>query len=250
MQDKSVIITGASRGIGEAAARHFADLGARVMLTARSADAIEAIASEINAAGGTAKALACDVSDASQMQSVVDATVAAFGGVDVLVANAGMLEPVARIEDLAPADFARVIDINVNGVFYGIRAVVPIMKKAGGGTIITVGSGAATGTLEGWAHYCTSKAAAHHLSACLNREEGENGIRALVLSPGTVATDMQKIISASGINPVSKLAWEDHIPPQWPAKTLAWMCTSDADDWLGSVVALREEEVRKRVGLI
>ncbi|MEM7440936.1 MAG: SDR family oxidoreductase [Pseudomonadota bacterium] len=250
LQDKSVIITGASRGIGEAAARHFADLGAQVMLTARSADAIEGIASEINNSGGKAKAMACDVSDADQMKTVVDATVTAFGGVDVFIANAGLLEPVARVEDLAPADFTRVIDINVNGVFYGMHAVLPVMKKAGGGTIITIGSGAATGTLEGWSHYCTSKAAAHHLSACLNREEGENGIRALVLSPGTVATNMQKVIKASGVNPVSQLAWEDHIPPEWPARTLAWMCTADADDWLGQVIALREDEIRKRVGLI
>ena len=250
MDGKSVIITGASRGIGEATARHFASLGAKVMLTARSTGAIEKIAGEIRDAGGTAQAMGCDVSDAAQMQTVVDATVDAFGGVDVLIANAGMLDPVNRIEDLAPEDFARVIDINVNGVFYGIHAVLPQMKRAGGGTIITIGSGAATSTLEGWPHYCTSKAAVHHLNACLHKEEGENGIRALVLSPGTVATNMQEIIRDSGVNPVSQIAWENHIPPEWPARAMEWMCTTDADDWLGAVVSLREDEVRRRVGLI
>jgi len=70
------------------------------------------------------------------------------------------------------------------------------------------------------------------------------------LSPGTVATDMQREIKASGINPVSQLEWSDHIPPEWPAKTLLWMCGSEADDYLGADISLREEDIRKKVGLI
>ena len=250
MEGKSVIITGASRGIGAAAAREFAEQGAKVMLCARTADACADIAAEITENGGQALSMGCDVADAKAMQAVVDATVAAFGGLDVFVANAGKLDPVARLEDLEPQDFAAVIDINVNGVFYGIRAALPVMKARGGGTFITVGSGAASSALEGWPHYCASKAAVHHLNACLHAEEAANGIRALVLSPGTVATEMQVIIGKSGVNPVSQLAWEDHIPPEWPAKALAWMATPDADRWLGQVVSLRDETVRQRAGLI
>lgn len=122
------------------------------------------------------------------------------------------------------------------------------MKK--GGTILTIGSGAATNALEAWSAYCASKAAVHHLNKCLDKEERENGIRALVLSPGTVATEMQMAIKDSGINPVSQLDWSVHIPAEWPAKTLAWMCTADADDWLGETVSLRDDVIRKRVGLI
>ncbi len=70
------------------------------------------------------------------------------------------------------------------------------------------------------------------------------------LSPGTVATQMQRDIKASGINPVSELEWEDHIPPEWPAKTLLWMCSPDADEFLGQELALRDETVRRRAGLI
>lgn len=249
MRGKAVIITGASRGIGAAAAREFAAAGASVMLCARTVEACEKIAAEIEAGGGVARAMACDVSDAGQMQAVVDATVEAFGGLDAFVANAGKLDPVARIEALAPEDFARVIDINVNGVFHGMRAAVPVMKARGGGTFITIGSGAASSALEGWAHYCASKAAVHHLNSCLHLEEGANGIRALVLSPGTVATEMQKIIRESGVNPVSKLAWEQHVPPEWPAKALVWMCSEAADPWLGQVVSLRDDRVRALVGL-
>jgi hypothetical protein len=70
------------------------------------------------------------------------------------------------------------------------------------------------------------------------------------LSPGTVATDMQREIKASGINPVSQLEWSDHIPPEWPAQTLVWMCSADADEFCGTDISLREDDIRRRVGLI
>jgi NAD(P)-dependent dehydrogenase (short-subunit alcohol dehydrogenase family) len=90
----------------------------------------------------------------------------------------------------------------------------------------------------------------HHLNACLHKEEAAHGIRALVLSPGTVATDMQKVIAASGVNPVSQIPWEDHVPTDWPAKCLAWMCTAAADEYRGEVISLRDEGIRRAVGLI
>lgn len=250
MTDKSVIITGASRGIGAAAARKFGALGAKVLLCARSATDIDTIAAEINAAGGTALALATDVAQFDQVQAAIDLAQAEFGGVDILINNAGALEPVERLEHATVSAWDTIIDVNVKGVFYGIRAALPLMKAAGGGTIITIGSGAATGALEGWSHYCSSKAAVHHLNACLHGEEGANGIRALVLSPGTVATEMQRVIKKSGVNPVSTLDWEDHIPPEWVAETLVWMASADSDAHLGQVVALRDEAIRKQVGLI
>lgn len=250
MTDKSVLITGASRGIGAAAARRFGALGAKVLLCARSATDIDTIAAEINRAGGTALAQATDVASYDQVQAAVDLARSEFGGVDILINNAGALEPVERLEHATVDAWDKVIDINVKGVFYGIRAALPLMKAAGGGTIITIGSGAATSALEGWSHYCSSKAAVHHLNACLHGEEAANGIRALVLSPGTVATEMQRVIKKSGVNPVSTLNWEDHISPEWVAETLVWMSSSDSDDHLGGVIALRDDAIRKQVGLI
>lgn len=88
------------------------------------------------------------------------------------------------------------------------------------------------------------------LTACLDKEERGNGIRAIGLSPGTVATQMQREIKASGINPISELDWDDHIPADWPARALLWMCSPDADGFVGSEIKLRDEEIRKRVGLI
>jgi len=121
------------------------------------------------------------------------------------------------------------------------------MKAQGGGTIITIGSGAATSALEGWSAYCTSKAAVHHLNACLHKEEAENGIRALIMSPGTVATNMQEVIRDSGVNPVSQIPWENHIPPEWVGKVLLWMCGPEADSHLGQTVAIRGDALRALV---
>lgn len=247
MQGRVVVITGASRGIGAAAARVFAAAGARVALLARSTGAVEGLAAEI---GPQALALGCDVADAQALQAVVDVVVARWGRLDVLINNAGVIDPIARLTEAGPEDWGRAIDINLKGVFHGIRAAVPVMRAQGGGTVITVSSGAATNPLEGWSSYCASKAGALMLTRALHLEEGGHGIRALGLSPGTVATEMQVKIRASGVNPVSALDPAVHIPADWPARALLWMCGPAADGWLGKDISLRDEAVRKAVGLM
>lgn len=247
MQGKVVVITGASRGIGAAAARVFAAAGARVALLARSTGAVEGLAAEI---GPQALALGCDVADAQALQAAVDVVVARWGRLDVLINNAGVIDPIARLTEAGPEDWGRAIDINLKGVFHGIRAAVPVMRAQGSGTVITVSSGAATNPLEGWSSYCASKAGALMLTRALHLEEGGHGIRALGLSPGTVATEMQVKIRASGVNPVSALDPAVHIPADWPARALLWMCGPAADGWLGKDISLRDEAVRKAVGLI
>ena len=246
MSGQTVLITGASRGIGADTTRTFAAAGANVALVARSGDAISAIAAEI---GAQAIAIPCDVSDYDAVSSAVDQTVAQFGGLDVLIGNAGVIEPISHLASADPAAWGHVIDINLKGVFYGMRAALPIMLAAGKGTILTISSGAAHGPVEAWSHYCASKAAAAMLTRCVDKENGAAGIRAMGLSPGTVATQMQREIKASGINPVSQLDWSDHIPADWPARTLLWMCSDAADDWVGQEVSLRDPDIRAAVGL-
>lgn len=246
MTGKTVMITGASRGIGAEAARVFAGAGANVALLARSADAIGEIAGEI---GAQAVAIPCDVSRYWEVEAAVNATIAAFGGLDVLINNAGVIEPVAHLANADPDAWSHVIDINLKGVFNGMRAALPVMQKAGGGSILTISSGAAHGPVEAWSHYCASKAAVAMLTQCVDKENGAEGIRAIGLSPGTVATQMQREIKASGINPVSQLAWEDHIPADWPAKALLWMCSAQADAYCGQEISLRDDAIRAAVGL-
>ncbi|MEM9032710.1 MAG: SDR family oxidoreductase [Pseudomonadota bacterium] len=246
MTGKSVLITGASRGIGAASARAFAAAGAQVALVSRGEAAISELSAEL---GNRTLAIPADVASYADIAGAVDKTRATFGGLDVLVNNAGVIEPVARLGDSDPEAWGRVIDVNLKGVYFGMRAAIPVMLDTGGGTVLSVSSGAAHGPVEGWSHYCASKAGAAMLTRMLDKEYAEHGIRAMGLSPGTVATQMQREIKASGINPVSRLEWSDHIPPDWPAKALVWMCSADADAFIGQEVSLRDEAIRARIGL-
>lgn len=246
MQGKTVLITGASRGIGESAARVFADTGANVALVARNEAAIADLTAEL---GEKALAIPCDVSRYWEVETAVKACVSTFGSIDVLINNAGAIEPISHLSEADPEAWGQVIDVNLKGVFHGMRAAMPVMMEQGGGTILTIGSGAAHGPVEAWSHYCSSKAGALMLTRMVDKEARDKGIRAISLSPGTVATQMQRDIKASGINPVSQLNWEDHIPPDWPAKTLLWMCGAEADSFLGAEVSLRDDDIRAKVGL-
>lgn len=250
LTNHTAFITGASRGIGAAAAHELAALGANVVLAARSTSAIEEHARAIRHEGGKALAVACDVADYAQVKAAIGETEKAFGPVSILVNNAGVIEPIARIDLSDPAEWGKVIDINVKGVYHCAHAALPGMLAKGAGTIINMSSGAATGALEGWSQYCSSKAAVLSLTKCLHKEYADKGIRTLGLSPGTVATEMQVQIKASGINPVSQLDPAVHIPAQWVAKTIAWLCTSEADGYQGGDISLREEAIRQAVGLV
>jgi len=247
MTGKTVMITGASRGIGAEAARVFANAGANVVLLARSQDGIAAIAGEI---GERAIAIPCNVARYSEMSSAVATTLQVFGGLDVLINNAGIVDPISHLGDADPDAWGHLIDINVKGVFNGIHAALPALKEGGGGSVLTISSGAARNAIEAWSAYCASKAAVNMLNRSLHLEEAGNGIRAIGLSPGTVATEMQRKIKASGINPVSQLDWDVHIPADWPAKCLLWMCSAEADQYCGEEISLRDDGIRRAVGLI
>ncbi|MBJ3763224.1 SDR family oxidoreductase [Maribius pontilimi] len=247
LDGKVALVTGASRGIGEATAREFAAEGAKVALLARSGDVIADIAGALGA--DNAIAIPCDISRFWEVRAAVDACVQTFGALDILVNNAGVIEPISHLSDADPDAWGQVIDINLKGVFNGLRAAMPVMQAAGSGTILNISSGAAHGPVEGWSHYCASKAGAFMLTRCADKEAREHGLRVMGLSPGTVATEMQREIKASGVNPVSQLDWSEHIPPEWPAKALVWMCGPEADDYLGQDVSLRDEDIRAKIGL-
>jgi NAD(P)-dependent dehydrogenase (short-subunit alcohol dehydrogenase family) len=247
MTSKTVIITGASRGIGAEAARVFAKAGANVALLARSQEDIAALAGEI---GERAIAIPCNVARYGEMSSAVATTVQAFGGLDVLINNAGVVDPISHLGAADPDAWGQLIDINVKGVFNGIHAALPALKAGGGGSVLTISSGAAHNAIEAWSAYCASKAAVNMMNRSLHLEEAAHGIRAIGLSPGTVATQMQRVIKASGINPVSQLDWDVHIPADWPARCLLWMCSAAADEHCGEEISLREDTIRRAVGLI
>jgi len=243
MQGKIVAITGAGRGIGLSAARAFAEAGAKVIMLGRDEAALQRHAPERAEAGR------CDVALWSEMEAAIARIVTTHGHLDVLINNAGVIDPIAGMAEADPADWSRAIDVNLKGVFHGMRAAIPVMRAQGGGTILTVSSGAAHRPLEGWSAYCASKAGAAMLTRSAHLEEAAHGLRIMGLSPGTVATDMQRQIRDSGVNAVSQLDFATHIPADWPARTLLWMCGPAGDAWLGEEISLRDEAIRNAVGL-
>lgn len=247
---KVAVVTGASRGIGAATARELARRGVSVVLCARSMAEIEERAAAIRHDGGKALAVVCDVSVYADVAHAIAQGQRHFGRLDILVNNAGLIEPIARLADSDAEQWSRVIDINTKGVYHGLRGAIPVMQQQGSGVIINISSGAATSPLEGWSHYCSTKAAVLMLTRCADKEYREKGIRVVGLSPGTVATEMQVAIKASGINPVSKLDPSAHIPAEWAARAVAWLCTTAAADLAGTDFSLKDEAGKRRVGLV
>ena len=250
LEGKAAVITGASRGIGAATARELAAQGVSVVLAARTVEDIQAIAEEIRRSGGKAQAIACDVSVYEDVAGAIALCKTTFGSVDILVNNAGVIDPIARLADSDPVQWSRVADINYKGVYYGLHAAIPIMEEQGSGVIVNISSGAATSPLEGWSHYCSTKAAVLSLTQCADKEYYDKGIRVVGMSPGTVATDMQVSIKESGINPVSQMDFSVHIPADWPARAITWLCTEEAASFHGVDLSLKEDENRRRIGLM
>ena len=189
IQDKVVVITGASSGLGEAAARRLSADGASVVLGARRIDRIQALADELTRAGGRALAVQTDVTDPDQVQRLVDAAVEAFGRVDVMINNAGLM-PQSPLERRKIDDWNRTIDVNLKGVLYGIAAALPHMQRQKAGHIINVSSVAGHKVRAGGAVYAATKVAVRMLSEGLRQEVKPYNIRTTVISPGAVDTEL------------------------------------------------------------
>jgi len=244
LKGKVAIVTGASRGIGAAAAEALAAAGARVMLAARDGALAAEVAGRI---GG--KAMACDVADYGAVECMVAATEQQLGPVELLVNNAGVIEPIGMLADSDPAAWARNIAVNLTGAYHVIRAVLPRLLAAGRGAIVNVSSGAAHRPLEGWSAYCAGKAGLAMVTRSIALETADAGIRVYGFSPGTVDTDMQVRIRASGVNRVSQIPRGNLAPVALPAKAIVYLCTAAAADLSGQDVSLPTDEAfRRRIG--
>lgn len=187
MSGKTVIVTGASEGLGKATCEIFAEAGWNVVLAARNAAAIETLAKELGAHDSEALAVPTDVADADAVEALVAQAKARFGRIDLLINNAGIDYP-GKIEELTVEQFDRVIKVNLNGVFYACKAVFPLMKAQGGGTIFNISSVAGRRGAPGATAYCASKFALSGLTEALCFEGRPHGIRASVIYPGGMDT--------------------------------------------------------------
>jgi len=191
---KIVVITGASSGLGEAAARHLSAVGASVALGARRVERLQSLAGDLTAQGGKALALATDVTDRDQVKRLVDAAVETFGRVDVMINNAGLM-PQSLLERLKIDEWDRMIDVNIKGVLYGIAAALPHMKQRKAGHIINVSSVAGHKVRPGGTVYSATKHAVRVISEGLRQEVKPYNIRTTVISPGAVDTELPDTIT-------------------------------------------------------
>jgi 3-oxoacyl-[acyl-carrier protein] reductase len=193
---KVAIVTGGSSGIGQAVAEALAAGGAHVAVVASSSlDKAEAVANAIVANGGSAIGVAADVRDAAAFAALVAKVEERFGGVDLLVNAAGVFYP-TPVADGDPAACARMIDINVSGLWNAISATVPAMKRRGGGRIVNLASVAAFVGIKGFALYCASKAAVAMMTRALAAELAPDNIAVNAVAPGNTATPMNAGVRA------------------------------------------------------
>ena len=192
VENKTVVITGASSGIGEATAKLLASHGANVVLGARRTERLDQIATEIEASGGKAMARAVDVTNAESVEALVYHAKNMFGRVDAIFNNAGVM-PLAPMSELKTDEWDNMINVNIRGVLNGIAAVLPIFKEQGSGHVLNTASIAAHVVVPSGAVYCATKYAVWAISDGL-RQESSN-VRVTVISPGVVATELGHDIS-------------------------------------------------------
>lgn len=192
LNDRIVLITGASSGIGETTARTLAARGATVVLGARRTDRLQALAADIAADGGTAHARALDVTSREDMQAFVDDAVARYGRVDVLVNNAGVM-PLAPLSALKTDEWDTMIDVNIRGVLHGIAAVLPRMEAQGHGHVVNVSSIAGLFVMHSAAVYCATKYAVRAISEGLRMES--DVVRVTCVYPGAVESELANTIT-------------------------------------------------------
>ena len=206
--NKVVIITGASSGLGEATARRLAKNGAKLMLAARREERLQALVNEIEQAGGTAKYQLTDVTNRSEVEALVKTTQEAYGQVDVLVNNAGLM-PLSPLVATQVDEWDKMVDVNIKGVLYGVAAVMPLMQEQKSGHIINVSSVAGHKVFPGATVYCATKFAVKAISEGIRLES--NGIvRSTNISPGAVATELGNSITheetAKGMDAIYEIA--------------------------------------------
>jgi NADP-dependent 3-hydroxy acid dehydrogenase YdfG len=203
---KAALVTGASSGIGEAAALALAAAGARVALSARREDRLRALAARIEQGGSTALALPGDVADEAVAQAAVDAAAKRFGRLDIVVNSAGIIEA-GGVENANIADWRRVLEINLMAVLYVSRAAIPHIKAAGGGDIVNISSTAGRRAAGVFGPYSTSKFGLTGLSEGMRQELGAQGIRVSIVEPGATSTE----VAGSIANPALRAAMEKHV---------------------------------------
>jgi len=251
VNSRVLIITGASRGLGAAAARAAAELGANVTLASRSPDGLNAVLKEIEAGGRRGLAVRADVSRADDCREVIRQTVEAFGRIDGLINNSGMIEPIAPLAEADIDEWALNLSVNLLAPVRLIQLALPHLRQSRG-RIVNVTSGAAVAVIGGWTAYSAAKAALNHLTRILAQEEPQ--VTTLALRPGIVDTAMQSAIRAKGKGRMAEAnyrrlagAYETGtlLPPDLPGRAMALLALYAPPEWSGEVLNWDDDRVKQ-----
>jgi NAD(P)-dependent dehydrogenase (short-subunit alcohol dehydrogenase family) len=244
LKGKIAVVTGAGSGIGEATARLMAREGAVVVLADRAAPAAQSVAQDIAAQGGTAEVREVDVGDAAAMRQMIEAVAQRHGRLDVLVNNAGY-GIAANVVDTDEDDWARLMRVNVDGVFHGSKYAIPIMRRQGGGAIVNTASAGALVGLRERAAYCASKGAVAALTRAMALDHATEGIRINCVAPGTIESPYFREIFARSPDPEAlraTLAARQPMnrlgSPEEVARAIVFLASDDASFATGSTLVL------------
>ncbi|WP_225411608.1 SDR family oxidoreductase [Stigmatella hybrida] len=235
IEGKVVVITGASSGIGEAAACLLAERGAKVVLGARRPERLQALADRIVGAGGEAVWARTDVTRREEVAGLIQLACERYGTLDVLINNAGIM-PVSPLDDLRVEDWEAMIDINIKGVLYGIAAALPVFRKQGTGHVINVASTAGHRVTPAMAVYAGTKFAVRAISEGLRQEAGAQ-LRVTIISPGFVRTNFADGVTHPGMRAqLSESRDRLAIPPEAIVRAMAFAIEQPAEVDVNEIV--------------
>ncbi|MET0660890.1 MAG: glucose 1-dehydrogenase [Steroidobacteraceae bacterium] len=240
LEGKAVLIIGGSRGIGAATATAFASRGARVVMAARTLDALQQHAQRLSAGGAQVKAIRTDMTDAASLRAAVDFTVESFGRLDIAFNNAGINTVRARFAELSDEDFDLLLDTNLRGVFIAMKHEIIAMLKTGGGSIVNTASAASLVAMPSMAAYVASKHGVLGLTKSAAFDYANQGIRVNAIAPGAVMTEM--LLAGSAGTPEGRARIEAVTPmkrigtPEEMAEAVLWLSSPRASYVTGTIL--------------
>lgn len=234
--DKTALVTGAGSGIGRATAQRLADEGADVVVSDVNEERGEAVVASIEDDGGSATFVSTNVANPEEVQQLVETTVDTYGGLDIAVNNAGILTGFEDITDISEDDWERLIDINLKGVWAGMKAELPVMEERGGGVIVNTASEAGLVGMGGLGNYVASKHGVVGLTKTAALEYADRRVRVNAIAPGPTETNIQETM-AGGSDPrelpfdmsaMSDVPMGRQADPKEMAGVVAFLCSEDA----------------------